>query len=510
MGAASQKCVLGPKVGHGVSGNVYQTWNDQVIKIYPPIKVVLDKDKSPQIIPFKGSIEADILFRLSSPYLIQGVQMYDQGECGKEHGMAFVLPRLTGTFETLVREGKLNFALATRLLSEIGLALKCLHDHGYIYRDFHLGNCMYTGSPEDPHAVLIDYGNAFAFSRSGRQVLLNNYSCGFSFCDDIISFIDLATEILTDGLSSDTLKDMRNQEKIALIMKLSRFPITSAEAEQIILLLHYRTHKSISIDELIKIIPFLQGAASQPCDSKDVQIIEPLDKSHYQVLLRFLLLSKQWNQNVSVESLFLGVDILLRALLQLTPAHYADAPSAVGSIVADFFVLIDDVTFFQAQLKTHIIELLGGQLRRSWWYDQVNSNEELVFLVEHVLLHPTLFSEYFTLDTKKLLEGVKPRTTKLVTLEDFWKQIEWTPPVLDTKRIIMPAIFLSIDPSRLPNISSLGLRAVKILDLTKQDNWPSLIPPDFRGVVVLQDTEDAEIIKIVTTSAPLATLLLGK
>jgi serine/threonine protein kinase len=114
----------------------------------------IKKDKSLKKSYFYNPIELDIEFRLQSPYLIKGEEVTLPKECTPEE-VGLVTEYIDGNLGKDV--ASMPFSQRKRIMFDLVLGLKCLHDNDYLHLDIKIENVMYRKGPQ-PRGVLIDYG----------------------------------------------------------------------------------------------------------------------------------------------------------------------------------------------------------------------------------------------------------------------------------------------------------------------------------------------------------------
>lgn len=105
---------------------------------------------------FFDPVEVDIMFRLRSPYLVEGLDITVEGECHPSE-IGIVTEFISGNIGKDLE--KLSYEDRKRIMYGVALGLKCLHDNNYIHLDIKLDNMMYH-KEIIPRGVLIDYGLA--------------------------------------------------------------------------------------------------------------------------------------------------------------------------------------------------------------------------------------------------------------------------------------------------------------------------------------------------------------
>lgn len=158
-------CSPGSRIGGGSYSNVYHvTDSDIVTKVY--FKPQPDIDPT----DITSTSEIDILFRLRSPYLIEGRGIIPKGECKDFTGPAVQMDYSTGRGRTLSRG--VSYDLLKRVLLHYALGLRCLHRKNYLHLDIAESNCLYRGKVDAPIGVLIDYGLSAAIERDEKNQVI--------------------------------------------------------------------------------------------------------------------------------------------------------------------------------------------------------------------------------------------------------------------------------------------------------------------------------------------------
>lgn len=163
---ADTRCVLGKIIGRGSYSSVhYELGKDYVIKAF-----TIDDEDSPTEI--NSATEVDIMFRIRSPYLTKGRCFYARNDCGKGKGSAIKMEKITGPISSLFKSPHRGPDMYLKILMHLALGLRCLHRNNYLHLDISYGNCMYSGTLDDPTGKLIDYGLSCATERDDHNMLL--------------------------------------------------------------------------------------------------------------------------------------------------------------------------------------------------------------------------------------------------------------------------------------------------------------------------------------------------
>lgn len=149
----------GDKLGEGSFGEVSKVIKNNQEYVFKRIISSEDKGRGKKLSKFSDPIELDIMFRLQSPYLVKGVEITIAGECSpKDAGlvMEYVNGNLQKELYTLSYKDK------KKIMYDLALALKCLHDNNFLHLDIKTDNAMFhkATKTEPVRGVLIDYGLA--------------------------------------------------------------------------------------------------------------------------------------------------------------------------------------------------------------------------------------------------------------------------------------------------------------------------------------------------------------
>ena len=161
-------------IGAGTYGEVSIVEKDDMKYAYKKIK----KDKQLKKSYFYNPIELDILFRLQSPYLVKGIEITMPKECSPEE-VGLVTEYIEGNLGKDV--ATMPFSQRKRIMCDLALGLKCLHDNNFLHLDIKLENAMYHKEYQ-PRGVLIDYGlSSYAPYGVEEGILTNQPRLTFEF-----------------------------------------------------------------------------------------------------------------------------------------------------------------------------------------------------------------------------------------------------------------------------------------------------------------------------------------
>src|SRR5579872_5743710 len=98
------KCRIGQKINQGTYGTVFLAPSgSSVIKLFDTI--------GPESL-----VEIDILFRLHSPYLLGGLNIYKSRECSQNSGFGLEMELLDGEMLSLIQGGNMTFDMIKQLV----------------------------------------------------------------------------------------------------------------------------------------------------------------------------------------------------------------------------------------------------------------------------------------------------------------------------------------------------------------------------------------------------------
>jgi len=145
-------------LGGGTYGQVFTAVKDDKSFAFKILRK--ENEYSGEVSPrsIGNPIELDILFRLDSPYLNKGEAITEINECEKGF-MGLIVNKLSKDLYDALSEEILNYEQKKKIMKDVALGLKCLHDNNYLHLDIKPENMMYRRENETTlTGVLIDYG----------------------------------------------------------------------------------------------------------------------------------------------------------------------------------------------------------------------------------------------------------------------------------------------------------------------------------------------------------------
>jgi serine/threonine protein kinase len=160
---------LGPKIGEGASGVVYEAEHVELGRKVAVKILGREHAASPEALERFRS-EARAVARLSHPNL---VPLYDFGK-SLDGRVFFAMDLCEGeTLDARLKRGPLDWKHAVRIAIEAACALEAAHAAGLVHRDLKPQNLMLTkgatGAAGDPTVKLLDFGLATALTRDATR-----------------------------------------------------------------------------------------------------------------------------------------------------------------------------------------------------------------------------------------------------------------------------------------------------------------------------------------------------
>lgn len=477
-------CVLGSKISSGAYGSIYQTsGSNSVIKLFAK-----DADMDSEI---NSTAEFDILMRLRSPYLIEGLGVYDRKECGPTTGVGIRMERLIGTCTDLSLSNAVSYATLKRLTYHYALGLRCLHDNNYLHLDIAAANALYGKSVDDPVGKLIDFGLAEGTTRdltgklnpikSAYLKITGTYRPIEAFTDegtysdksDIWSLGMLIFELLSrrvvidytkgrvlyadgrlnyDATAIIQIKEITDPKKIEQnilarldpVSKDDRIPLVNMLAK----MLDWNVEKRYNIQQVITDPFFANMKEPDYCNQVKVAPLSPavkFNEDRYQGLQYLITELKAHFEWAHTEFLFLCLDVYMRVIAGMGPlatlAEYKTLALTSLFIGAKIYYTRDVLSMYRRSpawaYEGTALKLLNGIIRRPYLYNEYQNMDELVRAYKEIFGIKNLdnLDTYLRIDISAYVQQL--RKTKetpiqatmpvLDTLTNFWCHISKNP-----------------------------------------------------------------------------------
>jgi serine/threonine protein kinase len=149
-GTRLNKYILTEEIGRGGYGIVYRAYHEDNISEPVAVKIIEDSGNLDSLL-----IEPELLSRLNHPNIISLKDFFIYA--GK---LVLVTEYIDGVDlqSYLSRRGKLTVEEVIVFLTQMANALAHAHGNNIIHRDIKLSNILFTGEPENPRFVLVDFG----------------------------------------------------------------------------------------------------------------------------------------------------------------------------------------------------------------------------------------------------------------------------------------------------------------------------------------------------------------
>lgn len=394
-------------------------------------KMKVDKDEDGEFEPstFQNPIEIDIMFRLKSPYLVEGVDITVAGECDP-NSVGLVQEFIGGNL--LEDVDKLSYQDKKRCMLDIALGLKCLHANKFLHLDIKLENTLYH-KEKKPRAVLIDYG-LVAYCPNGVVAGVDTsdrgtvyyyspkvakapeketfrytnkddiWSLGITFCEFMVSIYEVYSMLDANSTDDDKkfLKKIHqhhtyylNKKNInefleQIILVDIKLPKKEKELFKSLIkgMLDLDEEKRFDIDDVIA-HPFFNGFnESKFCMQRAAEVfsLEYVDVNIIKKGIDTIMYkAKEFIPDRPLEILFMAIDIYLRVLSQASEdvlSKYPDLSSVCLLIASKYFFWADvtekfDLEIFDRSEEENIIfKIIGGRIREERYFPAFTYLEE--------------------------------------------------------------------------------------------------------------------------------------
>lgn len=400
-------------------------------------------------------IELDILFRLDSPYLNKGESITEINECEKGF-MGLVVNKLSKDLFEALSENILNYEQRKKIMKDVALGLKCLHDNNYLHLDIKPENMMYKRENETTlTGVLIDYGfvqydpigkpfytqhprithgyeppSALEEIRDkkSKHIIHGKYSKASDIWSLGISF----AEIIANGnqmiskreRSKNTLISLFNEDNISdtLEKKVFKYAKFRDEKEKslckdlLINMLMINDNERYTIDQVIRHSYWTSGSVPifslEYCSTVIPENID-LEKSniqdlHYLGVYEIIDTCKKYLYNKPLEIFFMAIDIYLRTISKcssdevVTLKKVKSLSLASCAIAYKFFFwsehevdLVQELAKITENEEVQIYKALNGIIKADRYFEAAETFEDLVNVYNTLIFHSEENLKYF-------------------------------------------------------------------------------------------------------------------
>lgn len=395
----------------------------------------------------ENSIELDILFRLDSPYLNKGESITEIGECDKNFiGLAVNILN-KDLFNSLVDED-LNYNQKKKIMKDVALGLKCLHDNNYIHLDIKPENMMYKKQNSDVVGVLIDYGLASynptkkpfntqhprisrgyeppsAFEMFKDKKLKYPYYGKYSSASDIWSLGISFAEIITDGYklidikkehSKENLIRLFNEDNISDTLEKRVFKYANIEDEKekallkdlLINMLMINDDERYTITQVIRHSYWTSSGTPvfslEYCSNVEPEKIN-LEKSnindlHYLGIYDIIDYCKKNFYNAPLEIFFMAIDIYLRTISKCSSEEEVSLRKVNNLAIASCLIaykffywsefendFIKENSNITTNEEIQIYKALNGMIKTDRYFEAAETFEDLTNIYKDLLFH---------------------------------------------------------------------------------------------------------------------------
>ena len=440
------KSAKSKSLGGGNYGEVFLVEKDDKKYAFKILRKQNDYTKEMTPRNIENPIELDILFRLNSPYLNKGEAVVEIGECDKNF-MGLIVNILNRDLFTSLVDEVLDYKQKKKIMKDVALGLKCLHDNNYIHLDIKPENMMYKKENNDVVGVLIDYGLA-SYNPSGepfytlhprisrgyeppsslekfRDKKSRNETYGkFSKASDIWSLGISFAEIITDAYkmidfrkeNKDTLLKLFSEDNISdtLEKKIFKYYKFNDEKEKSLLkdlltnMLMVNDKERYTIDQVLRHSYWL--ASNTPIFSLDycrTTVPENIDLSksyiqdlHYLGVYDIIDYCKKNFKDKPLEIFFMAIDIYLRTISKCSSEEkislrkVKNLAEASCLIAYKFFYWSEEEDGFLEENseitlneEIQIYKAINGIIKNDRYFEVAETFEDLVNVYNGLIFH---------------------------------------------------------------------------------------------------------------------------
>lgn len=442
-------------LGGGTYGQVFIAEKDDKTFAF---KILRKKDDDTGKVSHRNignPIELDILFRLDSPYLNKGEAITEIDECEKGF-TGLVVNKLTKDLYDALEDGSLTYIQKKKIMKDVSLGLKCLHDNNYLHLDIKPENMMYRKEGATLTGVLIDYGfvqydpigkpfytqhpritpgyeapSSLEKIRDKKYIYIINGK--YSKASDIWSLGMSFAEIIAEG--NKVIDTDREYSKNALIKLFNEDNISNTLEKRVFKYAKFKDEKEKSLlkDLLINMLMIEDNErytieqvlrhsywnnSSNPvlsleyCSSVVPENID-LEKSniqdlHYLGVYEIIDYCKKELYNVQLEIFFMAIDIYLRTVSKcsneevITLRKVKNLAVASCLIAYKFFYwsehddqLIQKMSKITPNEEIQIYKALNGIIKADRYFEACETFEDLVNVYNTLIFHSEENIKYF-------------------------------------------------------------------------------------------------------------------
>lgn len=152
------KSTGGKEIGSGAYGSVTIVKKNDKNFAFKRLRDEDDETGDFEERDIRNPIELDILFRIRSPYLNKGEAISEIGECDPNF-IGLVVEIIKGNLYDSLKKKELNYTQKKKIMRDVTMGLKCLHDNDFVHLDIKPDNMMYNiDKDKNVTGILIDYG----------------------------------------------------------------------------------------------------------------------------------------------------------------------------------------------------------------------------------------------------------------------------------------------------------------------------------------------------------------
>jgi serine/threonine protein kinase len=395
----------------------------------------------------ENPIELDILFRLDSPYLNKGESITEIGECNKDF-TGLVVNRITKDLFDALTDELVDYSQKKKIMKDVALGLKCMHDNNYIHLDIKPENMMYKRKNEEITGVLIDYGLASynptkktfysyhpritrgyeppsSLDEYRDKKTKNIYYGKYSSASDIWSLGISFGEIITNGrkmvdsrreVSKEVLFKLFNENNIVdtlekRVFKYVKFNDGKEKAllmDLLINMLMINDNERYTIDQVIKHsywitsnVPILSLDYCRSFVPEKIDLsVSGIQDLHYLGVYEIIDYCKKELSSYPLEIFFMAIDIYLRTVSKCSIEEKINYKKVKSLSIASCLIaykffnwseeyddLIEEKAKITSNEEIQIYKALNGVIKADRYFEEVETFEDLVNIYNTLLFH---------------------------------------------------------------------------------------------------------------------------